>query len=107
VTSVMMPILSYILVTLVMIVGVGFPIGMILRRRILDNHTLLLLVALVSGVALDLILYYQLFTWCYSLEHMGPFSVSCSNFLNEIYATIPIGILGAISMIFLTKRKRD
>jgi len=107
VTSVMMPILSYILVTLVMIVGIGFPIGMMLRRRVLNNHTLLLLVALVSGVALDLILYYQLFTWCYNLEHMGPFSVSCSNFLNEIYATIPIGIFGAISMIFLTKRKRD
>jgi hypothetical protein len=103
----MMPILSYILVTLVMIVGIGFPVGMMMRRRRLDNLTLLFLVALVSGVALDLILYYQLFIWCYNLEHMEPFSVSCSSFLNEIYATIPIGILGTISMILLTNRKRN
>ena len=104
-TSIATPITSLILVTLVMIIGIGFPLGMLLRKRILDNLTLLLLVALVGGFALDLIFYNQLITWCYSLEQMGPFSVSCTNFLGVILATIPIGVLGSIILIFLISRR--
>jgi hypothetical protein len=107
VTSIAIPILSYILIILVMIIGIGFPTGALLKRRILDNLALLLLAAIVSCVALDLILYYQLLTWCYNLEHMGPISVSCSNFLPQIFATIPIGILGTLVVICFITKKRD
>ncbi len=85
----------------------GVPIGMLLKRRTIDNIALLMIITLVIGSAFDLILYSRILTWCYDLENMGPISVSCSNFLTDIYATIPIGILGALIIIYLLNRRRQ
>ncbi len=104
-TTIVSPTPVYFLVELITVIGLGLPIGFLLKRRLLDNITLLFLVMLVSGVALDLIVYNQLFMWCYGLEQMGPISVSCSNFLPDILATIPIGVLGAILMIVYINKK--
>jgi hypothetical protein len=103
VTTVASPIPVYFLIELIAVFGVGLPIGLLLKRRLLDIITLLLLVALIGGVALDLIIYNQLVIWCYNLERW-PLNVSCSNFLPDILATIPISIIGVVVMIvYITK----
>lgn len=97
-TSIASPTEIYILVDLVTIFGIGGTAGYLLIRKQLDNTTLLLLVALVGSVAVDLILCNQLISWAIGLESMGPISVSSTPFLNGLYASIFIGILGAILM---------
>lgn len=99
------PVLAMVILTAIL--AIGYPIGLLLKRRILDNLKLTILAALVGGVAMSLLLYNQLFLWCYNLEHMGPLSVSCASFLPLIYATIPIGILGTLVMVYYVARKRD
>lgn len=104
-TSIASPTEIYILVDLVAIFGIGGAVGYLLRRKQLDNTTLLLLVALVGSVAVDLILCNQLISWAIGLESMGPIPVSSTPFLNGLYTSIFIGILGAILVsVYILKR---
>ncbi|MBN2229867.1 MAG: hypothetical protein JW779_09770 [Candidatus Thorarchaeota archaeon] len=106
-TSIAMPILDYAILAIGIMILIGLPTGLLVKRRKVLNYQILgILISLVIGVAVVLIEYVHLIDWCYSLEQM-PFglAVACENFLPEIQCSALIGIVLAILLAYYVNRR--
>lgn len=83
---------------------IGYPIGVFLKKRILSDQKIAGLVAFVYGFALEFLLYSILLNACYSWEEL-PIPVGCEQFLPALFASLPVGLIGIIIMIYIVNRQ--
>ena len=85
---------------------IGYPIGLLLKRRFFEDERFSILIGAVYGVAMHLLIVYALFRWCDGLGDM-PIPVNCTQFLPYIYFSITIGIIGSLSTIYYVTRGKE
>jgi len=106
-TSIAAPILDYAILAVSIIILIGLPAGLLVKRRKkFDYQILIILISLVFGTAVVIIEYVHLIEWCYGLERM-PFglAVGCNNFLPGIHFSILVGCAFSILLAYFVNQR--